>query len=221
MGYVSKVKVGSATHPVASSLYGICNTAAGEAAKAVSCADFDALATGVTIHVKFLHTNDAANPTLNINSTGVKPIYRYGTTAPIAGASNSWQAGSIVAFTYDGSGWQMNGWLNDSIRYNTTAGWRADLSFVPAPGEIIVYTDKATYEEDGQTVTVPGIKIGDGSAYGIDLPFLGEVETNQVLQQLNAHTSNTDIHITAAERTFWNKKLNCSLTGETLVFNRD
>ena len=220
MGYVSKIKVGSATHPVASSLYGICTTAAGEEVKAVSCADFDQLIEGVTIHVKFLHTNSAANPKLNVNSLGVKSIYRYGASAPGVDTANSWQAGSVVAFTYDGEAWQMNGWLNDSVRYNSTAGWQSDIHFVPENGEIIVYTDKATYDNNGETITVPGIKIGDGIAYGIDLPFLGEIETNQILQRLNTHVNNTDIHITAAERVLWNNKLNCSLSGETLEFNR-
>lgn len=221
MGYVSKIQVGSATHPVASSLYGICTTAADEEIKAVSCDDFDEMITGVTIHVKFLHTNSAATPKLNVNSLGVKPIYRYGTTAPGADTANSWQAGSVVTFTYDGQSWQMNGWLNDSIKYNSTAGWRSNISFVPAAGEIIVYTDKASYEENGETIVVPGIKIGDGVNYGIDLPFLGEIEANRILQQLNSHVNNTDIHITAAERIAWDNKLNCSLSGEMLEFNRN
>lgn len=114
MGYIAKTKIGSTTYPVGSCLYGTCGTAAGTAAKVVTCEDFDTLLTGVTIHVKFTNANSVANPTLNVNSTGAKNIYRYGTTAPSTSAASSWQAGSVVSFTYDGSYWQMNGWLNDN-----------------------------------------------------------------------------------------------------------
>ena len=114
MGYVGKVTAGGSTHLVGSTLYGTCSTAAATAAKVVTCADFTTLITGVTIHVKFTYANGVASPTLNVNSTGAKNIYRYGTTAPSTSAASSWQAGSVVEFTYDGSAWIMNGWLNDN-----------------------------------------------------------------------------------------------------------
>lgn len=109
----------------------------------------------------------------------------------------------------------------DLILSNSTAGWRSNNTFIPSAGQIIIYTDKATYEEDGQTITVPGIKIGDGLAYGIDLPFLGEKETEQILNTLTTHIGNSTIHITNDERELWNNKLNCLLTGEILEFNRN
>ena len=107
MGYVGKITASGATHLVGSSLYGTCATDAATAAKVVVCPDFDALINGITIHVKFTYTNTAANPTLNVNSTGAKNIYRYGTTA-VGTNSISWSAGSIVSLTYDGSAWIMN-----------------------------------------------------------------------------------------------------------------
>ena len=53
--------------------YGTCDTVAATAAKAVSCTSFT-LVTGSRIIVKFTVTNTAANPTLNVNSTGAKAI---------------------------------------------------------------------------------------------------------------------------------------------------
>lgn len=120
MSYVGKVTAGGSTHLVGSTLYGTCATATGTAAKVVTCANFDQLIEGVTIHVKFTYSNTAANPTLNVNSTGAKNIYRYGTTAPSTSAATSWNAGSVVAFTYDGTYWQMNDWLNTDTDNNTT-----------------------------------------------------------------------------------------------------
>jgi len=103
--YIGQVALGGSNLPVASTLYGTCATAAGTAAKVVTCDNFDKLITGVTIYVKFTYSNSVANPTLNVNSTGAKTIYRYGTTAPSTSAATSWQAGSVVAFTYDGTYW--------------------------------------------------------------------------------------------------------------------
>lgn len=114
MGYVGKVTTGDSTHLVGSTLYGTCDTAAGTAAKVVTCGDFDALITGVTIHVKFTYANSVASPTLNVNGTGAKNIYRYGTTAPSTSAASSWNAGAVVTFTYDGSYWIMNDWINNN-----------------------------------------------------------------------------------------------------------
>ena len=111
MGYVGNVTADNGTaNLVASTLYGTCSTAANTAAKEVVCTNFDALLNGVTIHVYFSNTNTAANPTLNVNSTGAKAIYRYGTTAPGDKESTSWKAGATISFTYDQTNtcWRMN-----------------------------------------------------------------------------------------------------------------
>ena len=83
--YVGKIKVdGTNELPIASTLYGTCDTAAATAAKVVTCANFDKLITGVTIHVKFTYSNTANNPTLNINNTGAIPIYNFGSVASVS-----------------------------------------------------------------------------------------------------------------------------------------
>ena len=115
MSYVGKITDTSGnTGLVGSTLYGICSTNANTAAKEVTCADFDKLLTGVTIHVKFTNRNTASTPTLNVNGTGAKNIYKYGNITPGTTAATSWYAGSVVSFTYDGSGWQMNDHIDDT-----------------------------------------------------------------------------------------------------------
>ena len=103
MGTIAKVTAGGATHLIASTVYGICSTAADTAAKTVSFTDDQAftLIQGETIHVKFTNSNTATNPTLNVKGTGAKPIYRVSTTRPGTTAADSWVAGEIVSFTYD------------------------------------------------------------------------------------------------------------------------
>jgi len=111
--------------------------------------------------------------------------------------------------------------LNDAIKYDTTANWNAQPSFVPNKGTIVVYTDYAEKEVDGHIVKIPGIKVGTGNAYLIDLPFVGEKERNTLL----SHISNLSIHTNPEEKGFWNNKLNVDDTqevlGETLIFNRN
>ena len=89
------------------------------------------------------------------------------------------------------------------------------LDYIPNRGNILIYTDKETLNDN---TTVPGIKIGDGLAYGIDLPFVGD----DIAEDLLSHINNTTVHITAAERTKWNNKINCedSVSAETLILTR-
>lgn len=132
--------------------YGECTTAPGTAAKAVTITGFTSadLTPGITIRVRFSNANTATAPTLNINNLGARSIYRYGTTAPSTSATTSWHAGSIVALTYYGTGWILNGWLNDATsssdlsnllqtnRYFTanSAIWRYQLLFHVDPDRL-------------------------------------------------------------------------------------
>lgn len=109
MGYVGKVQTNDgALHLVGSTLYGTCDTLASVAAKVVTCPDFTTLYTGVTIHVIFTNSNSVSSATMNVNSTGAKPIMLYGTTQAGIGINNSWPAGAVCSFTYDGTNWRMN-----------------------------------------------------------------------------------------------------------------
>jgi hypothetical protein len=107
--------------------YGTCSTAAGTAAKTVTLQSGSTflLKTGATVIVKFTNKNSASSPTLNINGTGAKPIYRYGTTAAsTSDGTSGWRAGSVHMFTYDGTGWIRHFWENTNTipsGYCTTA----------------------------------------------------------------------------------------------------
>lgn len=95
------------------------------------------------------------------------------------------------------------------------------MGFIPLNGEIIVYTDYKTITKNGQTVTVPGVKIGSGNSYVQDLAFITDAEADSLL----SHINNTTVHITTAERLYWNNKINIDdseeVVEETLVMNRN
>ena len=107
------------------------------------------------------------------------------------------------------------------VKTGTTSYWDSCVGYVPDEGEIIVYSDYASTIVDGNTVPVPGIKIGSGNGYVQDLAFVGQPEAETIL----SHIQNDVCHITAAERTSWNKKLNVDdlheTDGETLIFIRN
>ena len=131
MGYVTDVQIGNDIYPVGSSLYGVCATEAGTAAKVVTMSNFDTLKTGVTIHVKFTYSNSVADPTLNVNNTGAKSIYRFATISPGSTIYEAWNAGAVVSFTYDGNAWIMNESMNyDATKLPLTGGTLTGNTYV-------------------------------------------------------------------------------------------
>ena len=94
--------------------YAVCNTSGSAVAKTVSITNFK-LVTGVRVFIKFTYAHDSTTKaTLNVNNTGAKSIrYKgYGVFKGYNGGSNSdkqypntWEAGEIVEFIYDGTEW--------------------------------------------------------------------------------------------------------------------
>lgn len=84
--------------------YAICATAGAAAAKAASLEHF-ALVPGAMVQVVFSNVNTAANPSLNINGTGSKPITYCG-VAPEVGQLAQ---GLVYTLIYSGSSWQILG----------------------------------------------------------------------------------------------------------------
>lgn len=101
--YIGQVRIGETNYPVASMLFGECpsTVAASTTQKDVTLAAFDTLATGVTVHVKFVNANTASAPTLKVGSTDAKAIRN-------PNGQLTWAAGSVLSFTYDGTNWVMN-----------------------------------------------------------------------------------------------------------------
>jgi len=96
--------------------YGTCSTAAATVEKVVDCPGFVILS-GAKITVRFSVTNTAANPTLNVNGTGAKPIY-YRNAAISAGYL---AANRIYTFVYDGAQYELVGDVNTNTDTKVTA----------------------------------------------------------------------------------------------------
>lgn len=84
--------------------YGTCSTDATVGAKTVAIADFILLKNGI-VSVLFTKANAVAGATLNINSTGAKPIRVNG----VAVQPGLIKAQTVVQFQYDGTAWNIVG----------------------------------------------------------------------------------------------------------------
>ena len=142
-GLIQKISNNNITHSIASTAYGICETAAAEPAKTVEMIGFTLLE-GTTIHIKFTYNNTVNSPTLNVNNTGAKPIVQYGTTATGTSSSTSgWYAGAVVSFTYDGTSWVRDQGFNTN-QYHTSGSWNG-----------LTYTATAINGADELEFTIP------------------------------------------------------------------
>lgn len=94
--------------------YGECTTAAGTAEKEVSCPGFT-LAAGAKIAVKFLATNTANSPTLNVQSTGAKAIHYRGAAI----AKELLKVNHIYSFVYDGTAFSVVGDIDTTYTAGT------------------------------------------------------------------------------------------------------
>ena len=85
----------------------------------------------------------------------------------------------------------------------TTAEWNLEPTLISELNSLYIYTDYKTV--DG--VVIPGIKIGDGLAYVIDLPFATDVGG-----------------VTEEEKAFWNNKVSAFMDPydlENLILSTD
>ena len=99
------------------------------------------------------------------------------------------------------------------VLYADTATWNSQAQLVSQQGYIYIYSD---HQQDSSGNNIPGIKVGDGNAYLIDLPFSTKL--------IDEHIADAVAHITSAERDFWNNKVTCYIDENNitrLVFSKD
>ena len=98
-----------------------------------------------------------------------------------------------------------------SVYYDTTANWNLNPGLVAEEGAVYIYSDHE-YVEDGagNRTPVAGLKIGDGVSHLIDLPFVGDATTYLIVN----HVANRSVHMTDAEREFWNNKVSIYVSHE-------
>lgn len=106
------------------------------------------------------------------------------------------------------------------IYYDTTANWDAQPDLIGERGVIYIYSDHTILEDEvGNQTPLAGIRIGDGNAYLADLPFVSDDMTYRLVM----HAADASIHVSPAEKEFWNNKVSAYLDhtqGEVLVLSK-
>lgn len=118
-----------------------------------------------------------------------------GTQQTISGSASSIQ--KIIGNVINGASGKKE------VVSDTTAGWNSQVTLISQKDVIYVYTDYKIVDDK----PVPNIKIGDGNAYLIDLPFLV-----------------SDIEITEEQIEYWNNKVAVMLDildPENVIFYTD
>ncbi|MCM1307590.1 MAG: pyocin knob domain-containing protein [Butyrivibrio sp.] len=128
--------------------YAVCTTAAATAAKTVSCAGFSPV-TGAEITVYFTVTNTAANPTLNVNGTGAKPIYYRGAAIAAGYLANA----RLYTFRLTGECYTLVGDINTDTTYANATTSAAGLMSASDKGKLDSLSKPVCYQGSGTSVT--------------------------------------------------------------------
>lgn len=144
-----------------------------------------ALIQGVTLHIKFANGNSASNPTLNVNSTGAKPIIQYSSSPAGTDADTTgWHAGAVLTLTYDGSSWVRDQGYNTDTQYQTLTQELVNTG-TETTGKLItakIIKDSITTAVNGVTTYILStgdangqIKVtpSNGTAYNVSVAGLG------------------------------------------------
>lgn len=97
--------------------------------------------------------------------------------------------------------------------YQTTEQWNSTPSTISEAGALYIWAD---YKQNEQGEDIPGVKIGDGKAYIIDLPFIDDIYAQHIADEI--------IHVTQEDRDRWDNKVTCfisALDNENLIFTKD
>lgn len=135
--------------------YGTCDTVASTAAKTVSLSNYS-LVTGSRIVVKFTVTNTAANPTLNVNNTGAKPIVYRGSAI----SAGYLAANRVYEFVYDGTNWNLMGDLDTNNTYTANTGIKLSGNTFQHTNSVTAGTasgDSSKTLSFGGTFTIPSV----------------------------------------------------------------
>lgn len=104
----------------------------------------------------------------------------------------------------------QNYWINSVFPSNiakilvaTEEQWNLHPQMIAEANTLYIYTNHDMV--DGQPI--PAMKVGDGTSYLIDMAFITD-HASEILDHIN----NTSIHVTLAEKAFWNNKVSCDET---------
>lgn len=95
-----------------------------------------------------------------------------------------------------------------AIHYDYTEAWNAHPEIISEVGNLYIYRDyKQVENPDGTITDIPAIKIGDGTSYLIDMPFVATGDDEDFIDHIN----NWSIHVSGPDRTNWDQKVSANV----------
>ena len=90
------------------------------------------------------------------------------------------------------------------VYYDSKENWDSQPELIAEKGAVYIYSDYTFIEdESGNQTKIAGIKIGDGTSYLIDMPFISDAATYFI----TTHIANANAHVSQSDRKFWNNKV--------------
>lgn len=177
------------------SYWGTSSTAAATAAKVVTVASAQnfKLVPGAMVTFKAPNTNTAQNPTINVNSTGAKPIFFNSAVVTTSNLNRAGQNGRPATYVYDGTNWVWASWsADDDTTYSTmsvaegTTGTATNARTVRADylKQIIEYYNPTvnngtlTIQKNGTTVNTFTANSSNNVTANIPVPTLSTTDTD-------------------------------------------
>ena len=157
--------------------YGACSTAAATKAKTAALSGFTLIA-GAIVGVKFSYDNTAATPTLNVNSTGAKPIYYKGEAA----AAGLLKAGYVYLFQYNGAQYEL---LNPVVQGG--GGFYPSIVVTAPTGSTVTVTDG--------NISLVGTEVS--GKWTFQIPAYG---VWSITATLNGQTASTSVSVTEVKQ---------------------
>lgn len=97
-----------------------------------------------------------------------------------------------------------------TIYCETLSYWQEHSSFIGKKGDIIIVSDYK--KKDNKNIA--GIKVADGLAYAIDLPYVNDI----LGTELTSHINDTVIHVSQDDRDRWDNKVSARMgDNDTLI----
>ena len=175
------------------SRYAVCATAADTAAKTVSISNFN-LITGARISVRFSTTNTAVNPTLNVSSSGAKPIFYNGSaiTAGYLLADKVWDFVYDADLNSNNGAWVLVGEKDTNTTYGIATNSKAGLMSAFDKNKLDKMNVKdvtADYEDGNKIATVSRVS-------GEKVDIYAPKEVGSIIIKTDGHNDDTATTIT-------------------------
>lgn len=165
--------------------YATCSTSSSTAEKVVAPINDFELAFGARVIVKFTNANSVTSPTLNVNSTGAKPIKADGDTTYV-----KWLAGSVMEFVYDGTYWVC-------IAGYQLAGMRIGCIYQSTSS-----TSPATLYGGSWTAIQERFILGQSSTYPTAGDTGGEATHTLTISEMPSHSHEASVRVSKEQNAY-------------------